>query len=360
MPGKQLCKRCLTRINDELAAARVVEANEAGGADEPDYVPGESSQSESEIPSETELNRSELNTSLGEIGVSPLKLHSLSSGSKVKEGKRKLQRIEDKQLETTETVRKKIAKVLDVQESKLTSFNKAAEYDRIVGLVSEKLQTTSDNRMRVQLLTLAPRSESVTFVAQQFNASKYLVQKSRAVFGEKGILGMPDQYHGHGLSDDVKNIVKLFYQQDEYSRTMPGKKDFVSIKRNVHMQKRLLLCNVNELFAQFKEEHPNIKICRSSFASLRPKWCVTVDTTGSHSVCVCIYHQNVKLMIDACKFKTDQHTLTDLIVCDRNNRDCMIHRCDSCPGVEPLREHLLAEFQKLAEEKKQASSSDGE
>ena len=46
MPGKQLCKRCLTRINDELAAARVVEANEAGGADEPDYVPGESSQSE--------------------------------------------------------------------------------------------------------------------------------------------------------------------------------------------------------------------------------------------------------------------------------------------------------------------------
>ena len=70
-----------------------------------------------------------MNTSLGEIGVSPLKLHSLSSGSKVKEGKRKLQRIEDKQLETTETVRKKIAKVLDVQESKLTSFNKAAEYE---------------------------------------------------------------------------------------------------------------------------------------------------------------------------------------------------------------------------------------
>ena len=67
MPGKQLCKRCLTRINDELAAARVVEANEAGGADEPDYVPGESSQSESEIPSETELNRSELNTSLAKL-----------------------------------------------------------------------------------------------------------------------------------------------------------------------------------------------------------------------------------------------------------------------------------------------------
>ena len=45
-------------------------------------------------------------------------------------------------------------------------------------------------------------------------------------------------------------------------------------------------------------------------------------------VCVCVYHQNIKLMIDACKFKSDQHSLTDKIVCDRQNCDCMIHRCD--------------------------------
>ena len=125
---------------------------------------------------------------------------------------------------------------------------------------------------------------------------------------------------------------------------MHGAKDFVSIGRNIHMQKRLLLCNVNELHVKFKKEHPNIKICRSSFAALRPKWCINVDNTGSHNVCVCVYHQNVKLMIDACKFKVDQHSLTDMIVCDRKNRDCMIHRCENCPGLEPLREYLLQEF----------------
>ena len=53
---------------------------------------------------------------------------------------------------------------------------------------------------------------------------------------------------------------------------MPGAKDFVSICRNVHMQKRLLLCNVNELYITFKGEHPNEKICHSSFAAaLCPK-----------------------------------------------------------------------------------------
>ena len=41
-----------------------------------------------------------------------------------------------------------------------------------------------------------------------------------------------------------KDLVTAFYCDDENSRQMPGKKDFVSMKRNVHMQKRLILCNL--------------------------------------------------------------------------------------------------------------------
>ena len=70
---------------------------------------------------------------------------------------------------------------------------------------------------------------------------------------------MPDKYVGHGISDETKEMVIAFYEDDDNSRTMPGAKDFVSIARNVHRQKRLLLCNVNELFVKFKAEHPEIK-----------------------------------------------------------------------------------------------------
>ena len=46
---------------------------------------------------------------------------------------------------------------------------------------------------------------------------------------------------------------------------MQGNKDFVSIKRNVHKQKQLLLCNLKELYAHFKEQNPDVSIGFQSF-----------------------------------------------------------------------------------------------
>ena len=42
----------------------------------------------------------------------------------------------------------------------------------------------------------------------------------------------------------------------------------VSITWNVHIQKRWLLCNINELYRNLKAVYPNINICRSTFANL--------------------------------------------------------------------------------------------
>ncbi len=81
---------------------------------------------------------------------------------------------------------------------------------------------------------------------------------------------------------------------------MPGKKDFVSVKQceeRVHVQKRLVLSNLKEAYQLFKEKYLNEKIGFSKFAELRPKHCVLAGASGTHSVCVCIIHQNVKLMM---------------------------------------------------------------
>ena len=40
-----------------------------------------------------------------------------------------------------------------------------------------------------------------------------------------------------------------------------------------------------------------MKIGFSKFAELRPKECVIAGSSGTHSVCVCTTHQNVKLMM---------------------------------------------------------------
>ena len=80
---------------------------------------------------------------------------------------------------------------------------------------------------------------------------------------------------------------------------MPGKRDCVSLGKKEYRQKRLFLCNLNELHAAYKEKQPAHKIGLSKFCSLRPKWCVTVSSSGKHSVCVCTIHQNTKLLVDA-------------------------------------------------------------
>ena len=81
-----------------------------------------------------------------------------------------------------------------------------------------------------------------------------------------------------------------------------GKKDFVTIKsshgKKEHHQKRLILYNIREAYLQYKSTFLDDKIGLSKFAELRLKWCRTVGQSGSH-VCVCTYHQNVKLILSA-------------------------------------------------------------
>ena len=124
---------------------------------------------------------------------------------------------------------------------------------------------------------------------------------------------------------------------------LPGKKDFVSVKvgdLKEQKQKLLLLCNLNELYAAFKEKNPTYKIGFSKFCQLRPKWVITVGASGTHSVCVCTIHQNTKLMILCLPSKTDYHDLMKKIVCSETSQNCMIHRCESCHGKDALKAYL--------------------
>jgi hypothetical protein len=74
---------------------------------------------------------------------------------------------------------------------------------------------------------------------------------------------------------------------------VPGKKYYISIKVNgvkIHEQKRLLLCNLKKLYSHFENSHPGVKVGFSKFASLHPRNCIMAGTSGTHSVCVCMYN----------------------------------------------------------------------
>ena len=165
---------------------------------------------------------------------------------------------------------------------------------------------------------------------------------------EKGKLGIPDSIHKYGLSDELLARVKSFYEEDQISCMCAGKNDFETIENSdgtkERHQKRLILRNIREAYSQYKSTFPGDKIVFSKFAELRPKWCRTVDQSGSHNVCVCIYHQNVKLMLSAVNPTLRYQVLLEVCVCDVTRKDCMLNKCEDCPGFENVVDFLRNEI----------------
>ena len=69
----------------------------------------------------------------------------------------------------------------------------------------------------------------------------------------------------------------------------------------MHKQKLIILGNLKELYQAFNNEHSTLHIGFTKFAELRPKHCVLAGASGTHAVCVCTIHQNVKLMLEGAK-----------------------------------------------------------
>ena len=148
-------------------------------------------------------------------------------------------------------------------------------------------------------------------------------------------------------------LVIDFYESDDISRTMPGKKDFVSVRqegKRIYVQKRLVLSNLKEVYHAFKDTFPSFKIGFSKFAELRPPHCVLAGASGTPSVCVCTIHQNVKLMFlgarlseviapESISLPTYHHCLAK-ILCNPPLPTCYLGECAFCPGMSKFRDDL--------------------
>ena len=53
--------------------------------------------------------------------------------------------------------------------------------------------------------------------------------QAKSLINSGGILSTPNPKEGHGLCEDIKVLVQQFYEYDEMSKMMLGKKDVVSI-----------------------------------------------------------------------------------------------------------------------------------
>ena len=111
-----------------------------------------------------------------------------------------------------------------------------------------KFQQTTSLNEKIQILTLKPKSWTIEQTVKFFNATTYQVRTVMTVKKNKGVLSKPNRSVRKGIDQDSINNVILFYLDDEFSREMPGAKEYVSIGYKQHKQKRLLLSNLSKLY----------------------------------------------------------------------------------------------------------------
>ena len=299
-----------------------------------------STESEVEAPTHSTIDSAFMNTSFELCSVSPLKRHGKSKQTQAAEARRKILKTANVLLSKANQESTSF-KICDKQDELLAKEDKekVEHSDHLCLAINEKIQSVNRST-KIQLLTLILDSWSVEKAAQCFGVTKYQVKKARKM-KEKGILLILEKKKGRALSEETKEFATNFYQDEEVTQVMPGKKDCISVSKNVHKQKHLVLYNFKELFSMFKTRYPSTTVGFSFFCSSIPKWCVLAGASGTHAVCVCTIHQNTKLLITALNTSEKYKDMMKLLVCSTDNKDCMIHRCSNCPSSDILRNHLL-------------------
>lgn len=290
LPGDKICDSCrkkLTTASPPKPSDSSASASESDGALSP---PDE------ELQVDTGQSLMMVNQCLDTIGETPLT-------------KRKLQ--------YKKYSKQKVIKITTMMQKAVIGdvhSDQTNDEGEIIKQLKEKFSTVGRSE-KIQILTVLPKSWSIRRVQKEFGVSDFMARKAKQLITEKGVLSTPNPIPGHSLPQKTVELVSGFYESDEASRMMPGMKDFVLVKTDegrIHVQKRLVLSNLRELYQMFKDRYPNEAIGFSKFADLRPKHCVLAGASGTHSVCVCTIHQNVKLMMLGAK-------LSDLTATDGTN-----------------------------------------
>lgn len=301
-----------------------------------DFVPsGESQVSVHESKLQRDVFIEKMNDILEIIGESPI-------------DKREL-RTEKYCAETVQRISNAIAAVLKGDKNS----EQVPENDQNYIIENLKTKFQESNRMeKYTILTMLPLSWSIRKVRNEFNVQHAMVKRAKNLFESKGFMSSTtEKVNRYQISEAVIDAVQEFYLDEESSKTCPGKRDYVVVNtdgQKIKKQRRLLLFSLNEGYAIFKEKHPHFRIGFSKFASLRPKECTLVtDRKGAHATCVCVHHQNLKLIFNALKtcklFEQNIESYKQLlkeIICENATDECYLNKCVKCPGTAKLEKAL--------------------
>lgn len=226
----------------------------------------------------------------------------------------------------------------------------AVEFDEVIQNMKQRfLDPITTRSEQLLILSMLPKSWPIQRLIDQFGATRYMATEAKGI-NDKGESSKA-RVSGIALSNETKKVVEIFFEEDEISRAMPGQKDFVSVKKDGKrqvIQKRLLMMTLRETYKCFKNQYKDVKIGFSAFANLRPKQCKLLTNIGTHNVCVCTTHENIKLILHSLRkynISNDLKMYTDSLLCTNKTKQCHLRRCQDCPDSSALENKILEQLE---------------
>lgn len=217
-----------------------------------------------------------------------------------------------------------------------TAYENPASIDTVkvanaMDCLKRKLQNAVRSE-RIKIAALFAESLSLEQLQESFSISNRGARIAKKLKDEP-VLAEPPKKTQPGISKNVEKAVQECYLSEDNSKQSANARDVCKIidedGRETFTTKRFLLKSVGEIYADFKNEEKNkdIKVGRTKFFQLRPPQCKLLKET-KNQVCLCIYHENVRLLFDAVGLKFSDYV--EYLVCNKDSKPCMFRRCDLC------------------------------
>ena len=142
-------------------------------------------------------------------------------------------------------------------------------------------------------------------------------------------------------SEVKRELVHSFYRTDDISWQAPGRKDCIIIHETTEagdrikktQQVRYMIMSLREAWNKFTEQHSTTKMSLSKFCELRPPNVKLFDHLP-HQVCLCNYHETVRLLLVALgehtSLSTEFSSFVKQVTCDPSSKKCMTRECSAC------------------------------
>lgn len=230
LPGDKVCDSCRLKISammTQIPQDQVELLDQSSAPQEPQELLDQSS---------SYLDVSEADHSPQPTSPSPVK--QLDVAAVAEESREKVNEyltglgmtpITKRKLQSKKYQKKKLKKITEMLQMAGIE-EKSSDDGEIIAQLKEKFHT-ADRSEKVRILTVLPRSWSIRKIQTEFGASNFAVRKAKALVAANGILTTPNPKPGRSLPQSTEELVVNFYENDESSRLMPGKKDCMSVRR---------------------------------------------------------------------------------------------------------------------------------